>query len=110
MTSSQSQRSEGYTLAQEQIKSNIDTMKMNRSYPRLFSLHSIQKKIGAPLTAEGIVYTRKITEDVLRGLMNDGSILSFKIKPKFGDGPEWVFVEIPKKPRGKNKEICTELA
>lgn len=102
--------SPGYAIALEQIRSKVDDMKINRSRPRSFSLHGIQKKIKAPLTADGIIETREITQAVLTELVEDGSINSFVIRPNFIDGPEWAFIELPKKPRKKRSCPVVESA
>lgn len=102
--------SPGYAIALEQIRKRINNLELNRSRPRSFSLHGIQKEIEAPMTADGFIRTREITQAVLTDLVEDGSIVSFVIKPNFANGPEWAFVELPKKPRKKRSCPTVEPA
>lgn len=93
------QNSPGYAIACEQIRNNVNAMKINRSRPRSFSLHGIRKIMKAPQTAEGITFTRDVTMIVLDELVKEGIIESFRIEPNFTGGPEWAFIDIPKKPK-----------
>lgn len=110
MTSRQGQFSPGYTIVLEKIKLEIKKMDSVRSRSRCFSLHSIWKITGEPLTSEGLWKTKIMTKSALDTLVEEGMIISYDIHPKFTGGPEWAFIVLPRKPRKKKTDPTSTTA
>lgn len=102
MTSTQSQFSPGYAIALEKVRTEVERLDAVRSRSRCFSLYGIQKATGEPLTAEGLQKVRTMTTLALESLVDEGKIISYTIHPKFEGGPEWAFIELPKRRRGSH--------
>lgn len=110
MVLSNTNDSPGYAIAREHVDKVLERLDRNRCSPRQFSIYGLQKAIGIPLTAEGIIKTRELAEKVLQDLKEEGRIISFEIRPRFVDGPEWAFFTIPKKPKKSGAKEPAEAA
>lgn len=110
MTSRQGQFSPGYPIVLEKIKLEIKKMDSVRSRSRCFSLHSIWKITGEPLTSEGLWNAKLMTKSALDTLVEEGTIVSYEIHSKFTGGPEWAFIVLPKRPRKKKTDQANVTA
>lgn len=109
MVSVNTSESPGYTLAREHVDKILKRLDRNRCSPRQFSIHGLQTALGMPLTAEGILKARGLAEEVLQDLKEEGRILSYEIRPRFVDGPEWAFFTIPRRYKKRSTEVVPDV-
>lgn len=106
MTSTQGQYSPGYPIVLERVRLEITKMDEVRSRSRCFSLYGIQKATGEPFTSEGMENTKAMTKKALDVFVEDKTIVSYSIRPKFEGGPEWAFIVLPRRYNHQNIEVA----
>ena len=85
-----------YRLMEGFIESFVNKIVNDRGHPRRVALSSVQKAAGLPITSEGMLLTRQMTESIMQEMVSQRAIEGYQIKPRRENGAEWVFVQLYK--------------
>ncbi len=83
-----------YRLMEGFIESFVYKIVSDRGHPRRMALSSVQKAAGLPMTSEGMLLTRQMTESIMQGMVSRRAIEGYQIKPRKENGAEWVYVQL----------------
>lgn len=93
-----------YRLMEGFIESFVYKIVNDRGHPRRVALSSMQKAAGLPMTSEGMLITRLMTESIMQKMVSRRVIEGYDIKPRKENGAEWVFVQLFK--AGADAHAC----